>query len=56
MKKPQTPAKRSRVVAWYSDGGLVGLPHLLVGFFNRSISRIKFGHLAALPLPRNRAV
>ena len=33
MKKPQTQGKRSWVVAWYRDGGLVGLPHLLVVFF-----------------------
>ena len=31
--------------------GVLHLPHLLVVFFNRRISRMKFGHLAALPRP-----
>ena len=31
--------------------GVLHLPHLLVVVFNRRISRMKFGHLAALPRP-----
>ena len=31
--------------------GVLHLPHLLVVFSNRRISRMKFGHLAALPRP-----
>ena len=49
----QQLGKRSWVMAWYGDGGLVGLPHLFVVFFQpQFISRIKFGHFAALPRTR----
>ena len=34
-----------------SRAGGLHLPHLLVVFFDRRISRMKFGHLAALPRP-----
>ena len=48
VRQNQKKKKKNTVKLWQ---GVLHLPHLLVVFFNRRISRMKFGHLAALPRP-----